>query len=299
MRLFLELFLLTAEAGQQFLRLLSPMPHFGLLHNLPLDLLRHVLQFLPLLDLASFDQSLNHKYRPCYLAAIDGLELFDINFYLTSDLIHWLISRGVLIKSIPGSTDDANLLELIDYSRNTLKSINLSHSRLSDEIMISSLAICPNLTSINFRACIRLTDHGLQVLLDCRRNIQQLNLSRCCLITRESTKILAEYGSELQDLNLSCLQWLGDEEVKALLEGCPHLQNINLSSTQITINSVIAIIQKYPNLKSLILTGCSRVSSDANKILLRSIYHRQIISEDPSDILLGVIQLNTAFSSGS
>lgn len=281
-----------------FSAIMPLMSAFSFVQHLPIDLLRLCLQYLPLTDVAIFDHAiLSHKYRPTFLAAIEGLELFDINFYLTSDLIQWLMTRGVLIKSIPLSSSDANLLELINYSHSSLKSIDLSHSRLSDDLISAFLSMCPNLVSINFH-CSHLTDYGLRSLLEVKRNLQHLNLSGCTKITSDSLQILAQYGSALRNLNLSSLRWMTDAELLIILDGCPQIQDINVSSTYITIDSIVAIIQRYPMLNSLIFSGCARVTRDATKLLLRSVYSRQIMSKDPSIQLQGVLQLNNAFSSG-
>jgi hypothetical protein len=266
--------------------------------DLPLDLLRLCLQNLSILDVAIFDLSiLNREYRSTFLFALKGLELLEMNFYLTSELMQWLMRRGVLVRNIPLAIENSNLFDLIEYSRETLRSINLSHSRISDDLLLAFLTNCPRLTSIDLRSCPRLTDQGIQSFLAHKSNLRHLNLAGCDRLTAVSIQAIAESCPELQELNLSCLQSVTDTEVAQVISGCRHLLKLNLSSTAITADSVTAVINAYPGLLSLNILRCPRVAG-RGILLMRSLYYRQIMSPDPVLQLNGTLQLSFACSTG-
>jgi hypothetical protein len=229
---------------------------------------------------------------------LGGVELFDMNFYLTSELIQWLMRRGVLVRNIPVAIEDSNLFDLIEYSRETLRSINLSHSQISDDLLAAFLGECPRLTSIDLRSCHQLTDRGIQSLVAQKKNLRQLNLGGCGRLTADSIRAISESCPELQELNLSSLQSITDKEVVLLISGCPYLLKLNLSSTAITTDSVSAVISAYPHLMSLIITRCPRVANRGAVLLMRSVFYRQIMSSDPGLQLVGTLQLGNACSAG-
>jgi hypothetical protein len=270
------------------------------LADLPLDLLRLCLQNLSLLEVVTFDFAiLNHEFRDYYLCAISGLELLDINFYLSPELIHWIMARGVLVKDIPIANDSTHLLDLIEYSQHSLRSINLSHTRIVEDVLIAFLNECSNLVSINLRSCSELTDGGVQSLCEAKRNLQNLNISKCPQLTSGSIVAIAECCPQLQDLNISSLHFVSDEEVKWILQGCSKLRKINLSSTKITNASVEAAIQSCPQLQSMSFLHCERVTNEAFRLLISQVFYPLVLSSDPADQLLGTLQLGNFFATGA
>ncbi|KAI3816774.1 hypothetical protein L1987_16478 [Smallanthus sonchifolius] len=160
---------------------------------------------------------------------------------------------------------------------------------IGDAGIVSLATSCKNLTFLNLKGCIRVTDESLKPIGE--SGIRNLNLEGCYLITDLGLKYLAngdlknslqhliltecdrisDHGVihlkqmvHLTELNLSkCGVHVTDPVMVALLSHLPNIEILDLSwLINVTDISLLVIGSKCLNLKEIYLSGCEAITAE-------------------------------------
>ncbi|KAF2069669.1 hypothetical protein CYY_009017 [Polysphondylium violaceum] len=100
------------------------------------------------------------------------------------------------------------------------------------------------------------------------QTIKSIDLSGLSRITDISIQILHRY-TNLESLNLSFCTGISNDFIRPLSSKASHINSLNLYFTNTNDNTLHAIANAYPNLKSLLIGGCSSVTEAGLKHLLK------------------------------
>lgn len=143
------------------------------------------------------------------------------------------------------------LCELINHSKDTLKSINLESAKKVDiGLIIDTLKVhCPQLTDINFTEH-DLTDELILPLIRLSPHLCFVNLSQCTKITDKTIRALASHCLKLTRVDVSGS--LMSDECLGLLAELPHLVDINITGcASVTNKGIVSFCARKRELLSL------------------------------------------------
>lgn len=213
------------------------------LENLPLDVLRLILQHLSPETLATLDLAiLSHSLRQgSYLPASHGLVLpYEIIVSQppspASHCIHWLIQRHILATQLVFlSSLQSSSAQLIHHSRCVLKSLTLSPETGSPTCNDFSLGVghCPLLTSLSLVRCSSISEETLSGFLLENPQLERLTIRDMNHLTPECGAAIAKCP-HLRSLSLSGNRWVSEGVVELLVGARPRL----LTSLDVTLTSV-------------------------------------------------------------
>jgi hypothetical protein len=266
----------------------------------PLDLLRLVIQYLPIKDILAFNKAYQKNQFSKYLTlACSGLLVYDGKLKRTQTLI-WVVSSGLLFQELAIYPNKLSL-ELIPKSRHTLTSIDFSDTPVTSKV-IPELIQCPQLTAVNFSHCSEITTSDITSLLSSRSNWRSINIS-CCDVDPSA---LASAGSlaQLRHLNISSNDWVTDETVALIARECPNLLTIDISYTNINGNDAVRdLLLNCGELQSFQSNGVWSLTSETRMLVFATICHRQLYSSDPeqnlkaTETFLDLVEHGECFSS--
>lgn len=125
--------------------------------------------------------------------------------------------------------EDSFLISVSSAWKTTLRSIDLSRSRLFSNVGLSNLVTnCTGLVEINLSNGVALTDSAMKVLAEAK-NLEKLWLSRCKSITDMGIGCVAV---GCRKLKLLCLNWclqITDLGVGLIATKCKELRSLDLS----------------------------------------------------------------------
>ena len=157
-----------------------------------------------------------------------------------------IMSKQLQTLDLSGIKDinEAFFLQIIEQSGKTLKSLNLSNSKISGDKLVEYNGPLSCLEKLELKGCRRLTDTGLQQILKlCGKTVRSLNLAGTN-ITGESLVGYSGVLACLEDLNLSLCQ-ITDEGLLQIFKVCGKtLRNLDLAYTkQITDRGFLQIFK--------------------------------------------------------
>ena len=268
----------------------------------PLDLLRLLIQYLPILDIVAFNQAFQHNDFSRYLqVACAGLLVYDGQLKYAKD-ITWIVSSGLRFQELSHPTPtvpqrnqkfqevaiyphpDQLFQILIQQSQDTLTSIDFSSSRVHSEV-IPDLLQCPKLTSVNFSDCSTTTS-ALASLFSSHPNLRSINISR--LPVDDSLLQSVASLSQLRHLDISSNRWVNDGTIALIARECPRLQSIDISYTNIGGNiAVRELLLNCGELLSFQYWGISSLNDGTYMLIYATVCRRQLHSNDPRQNLIG------------
>ena len=157
-------------------------------------------------------------------------------------------------------------LQILEQCGNTLKSLTLENSNITDEILIKYKGTLPSLENLKMTDC-ELTNKGLlQILQLCGSTLRSLDISR----TNITGENLSEYKGTLpclQNLKLSSSRQLTDKGLLQILQLCGStLRSLDISVTNITGENLSEYKGTLPCLNTLDMSNCEQLT---NKGLLQ------------------------------
>ncbi|ESR45203.1 F-box/LRR-repeat protein 3 [Citrus sinensis] len=161
----------------------------------------------------------------------------------------------------PRANDDA--LSIVSSSpwKLTLRSINLSRSRLFTKVGLSSLAVnCRFLTEIDLSNGTEMGDAAAAAIAEAK-NLERLWLARCKLITDLG---IGRIAACCRKLKLLCLKWcirVTDLGVELVALKCQEIRTLDLSYLPITEKCLPPVV-KLQYLEDLVLEGCHGIDDD-------------------------------------
>lgn len=164
--------------------------------------------------------------------------------------------------------DDAALTQIAS-SRSSLRSINLSRSRLFTHNGLSSLvANCAGLVEIDLSNRAELTDTAAAAIAEAK-NLERLSLARCKMITDMGIGCVAVGCKKLRFINLKWCLRVSDLGVGLIAMKCKQIRAMDLSYVPITEKCLPPILE-LEHLEDLVLEGCPGIDDDGLATLKHS-----------------------------
>ena len=195
-----------------------------------------------------------------------------------------IMSKQLQTLDLSGIKDinEAFFLQIIEQSGKTLKSLNLSNSKISGDKLVEYNGALSCLEKLELELCRRLTNTGLkQILKLCGKTLISLNLRYCQIADEGLLQIFKVCGKTLRNLNLAithvteeslvgysgtlaCLENLdlsscpiSDEGLLQIFKVCGKtLRNLNLAYTNVTGESLVGYSGTLACLENLDLRSC-------------------------------------------
>ncbi|KAK4606805.1 hypothetical protein RGQ29_000871 [Quercus rubra] len=183
---------------------------------------------------------------------------------LSSDLVLRTLKRYRFVSELDLSlcprVDDAALTQIAS-SRSSLRSINLSRSRLFTHNGLSSLvANCAGLVEIDLSNRAELTDMAAAAIAEAK-NLERLSLLRCKMITDMGIGCVAVGCKKLRFINLKWCLRVSDLGVGLIAMKCKQIRAMDLSYVPITEKCLPPILE-LEHLEDLVLEGCPGIDDD-------------------------------------
>ena len=168
-----------------------------------------------------------------------------------------------------GHLTDAGLLQILQLSGSTLRSLDLQWTNTTGESLSEKKRTLPCLENLNMSCCNQLTNKGLlQILQLCGSTLRSLDIS----ITNITGENLSEYKGTLpclENLNISCCNQLTNKGLLQILQLCGStLRSLDISDTAITGENLSELKGTLSCLDNLGMSSCNKVT---NKGLLQII----------------------------
>lgn len=141
-----------------------------------------------------------------------------------------------------------------------LESLDVGNTSLSDEGLRKLLKKCPNLKKLELAYCKKISDdwiNDLELPL-----LESLDVSNTSLITHEGLKKLLKKCPNLKILDLSYCKKISDDWINDLEVPLPNLESLDIGGASLTDQGLSQLSKKYPNLKTLRLYNCKKISGN-------------------------------------
>ncbi|XP_033753848.1 F-box/LRR-repeat protein 2-like [Pecten maximus] len=191
--------------------------------RLPVEVVAHMMRFLSVSD----RKEAALVNRSWYEASLDPILQDDIVLHfhaLTSNERTPHLTRRNLPHLIVDEFDNSLsskivLLKSCEQLSQSLQSLSLKSSNITESTFVELLSHCTNLVSLNLSCCNSLFMSG---------NLLEMN--------GDMQKLRSVLGS-VQHLDLSAIRYLSDSTFNRIVTVCPNLTSLSLGSVQITFNS--------------------------------------------------------------
>ena len=185
-----------------------------------------------------------------------------------------------------GHLTDAGLLQILQLSGSTLRSLDLQWTNTTGESLSEKKRTLPCLENLNMSCCNQLTNKGLlQILQLCGSTLRSLDIS----ITNITGENLSEYKGTLpclENLNISCCNQLTNKGLLQILQLCGStLRSLDISDTAITGENLSELKGTLSCLDNLGMSSCNKVT---NKGLLQII---QLCGSTLRSLVIGVTNI--------
>ncbi|CAM9275298.1 unnamed protein product, partial [Discosporangium mesarthrocarpum] len=149
----------------------------------------------------------------------------------------------------------------------SIHTVNLSRTKITDEMMEVFTSRLFSLRTINLASCNQLSNLGVRALAtSCRATLTSVDLSDCPRLNSEAVAYIGGtigFGSScdlLQSLSLAQCKGMSDHALRALAQGCKNLRFLSLSGCdQVTTKGVKVLARGCPRLAVLNLYQCMKV----------------------------------------
>ncbi|RHZ63526.1 hypothetical protein Glove_329g21 [Diversispora epigaea] len=212
------------------------------------------------------------------------------------NLIHLNVfnNRGLTDHSISKLAKACNKLQYLEISWSgdvTDKSIykiarscySLKHLGIGGgKSCITDKSICeisrfnPNIQSLNFNNCEKLTDATIHTLVGSYPDLRELDLSNCERITDIGIRQIAQCRN-LEHLALNSLEFINDKTICIIVQSCPNIRYLNLEFCYVTDTVVEAIAQSCRNMEYLNIYGSESITdSSISKMVKKCSYIQEL-----------------------
>lgn len=247
--------------------------------SLPTELLRMILQYLPLQDICKMDTAVtNHDMRPEFLAVLAGMTIIEYKSPSSpsKDSQKWLLLRDIYplqLSYIKCSVQFPLLLRC----KEVLTSLQLIRP------LSKALPNFPSLRTLKINNlsndCIR----SLTILLSNNPQLEYLELSTEAPFDLS----LLRFTPYLKGLTLSQNKWLNDRTLSPLLGLIRNLQYIDLTETQVhSYDTFRNLIKSCPDLHYISFGGS--LSIEVRVLCYQSVVYPSLACADLEANLLGL-----------
>lgn len=136
-----------------------------------------------------------------------------------------------------------------------IKTLNVSHTPISDSAVKLLTTKCPNLTSIDLSGCLEVTDVSLSFLAQNCKTLQDLNLNGCPKIGDTGVQLIAqEVKGHLLSLDMNDCPLISDKALMYLGYYCENLACLRLKNTHVSVGVLAKLLPRI-HLKELNVQG--------------------------------------------
>jgi hypothetical protein len=268
------------------------MPGFELLSP---EIFRMILQHLDYpKDIIRLDNALsNHKLRPLYLQAIEGMIISDTAEFRQDQTRRsaWIINKKILplIVTVRGWN---NFCALFFLSRSNLMihTLELSYCDPLPDSIFLTLGLFPSLTTLVLYELKRIScSVSFLRFLSLNSQLRSLTLSAIKTPAVAVISGISQSCPNLTYLNVSENQWFGDECVSLLTKGnLQNLEQIYIFSTSVREHdSIVNLVKTFPHLKELLVPSCE-LSYETSIFIMNELVLPALRSNDREDQLRGI-----------
>lgn len=130
----------------------------------------------------------------------------------------------------------------------SLESINIYYcEQLTSDSLIAIGEYCHDLTKLIIRGNLKLTDAGVQAVVQKNRKLETIYLSYCPLLTDATLVAIAEHCPYLKGFSVTNALDITDNGIKQLVISARYLEGIDISSCQLLTNTSLEHIGNYCN----------------------------------------------------
>ncbi|RHZ87265.1 hypothetical protein Glove_38g73 [Diversispora epigaea] len=168
-----------------------------------------------------------------------------------------------------GDITDRSIYE-IARSCHGLRHLGISGGKncITDKSIREITRFNPNIQSLNFNYCKKLTDSTIYTLVGSYPDLRKLNLSDCEEISNIGIRQIARCHN-LEHLALNSLEFLNDETICIIVQSCPNIRYLNLEFCCVTDTAVEAIAQSCRNMEYLNLYGSESITDKSISKLVK------------------------------
>jgi hypothetical protein len=164
-----------------------------------------------------------------------------------------------------------------------LKDINLKNVTLN-QADVHALGQCSNVKKFTLFGCLFPPTFEMALsILQHLNSLEYLDLHGGWF-SMSAVDVLIRCCRSVKSIRLSMVQGMGDDEVFCLVQGCHALRSLSLTSVNITNESVRMLMNDHPQIPSIGITDCVRVSWINVLEMLRKITIPQIFMNDNPEI---------------
>ncbi|CAG8646671.1 4210_t:CDS:1 [Paraglomus brasilianum] len=176
-----------------------------------------------------------------------------------------------------GNITDKSIYE-IARSCYCLRHLGISGGKscISDKSIREITRFNPNIQSLNFNNCEKLTDATIHALVDSYPDLRKLDLRDCNKVTDIGIRQIAQCLN-LEHLALNSLGFINDETICIIAQSCPNISYFNLEFCHVTDTAVEAIAQSCHRLEYLNIYGSKSINdSSISKIAKNCSYIQEL-----------------------
>ena len=183
---------------------------------------------------------------------------FPDNFKIVSKQLQTL---ELTCKISDTNIDDVWFLQILEQCGSILKSLNLSNSKITGEILINYNATLTCLQNLNMSNCKLLTDNGLLNILQlCGSTLRSLDIEG----TQVNGDLLSEYNGtlpHLKNLNMRNCKQLGSSGLLKMLQLCGStLRSFDIGLTHMGKDYLSEYKGTLPCLENLKMKDCYKLT---------------------------------------
>jgi hypothetical protein len=193
------------------------------------------------------------KNNSAHLKRIESLDLFKHQIRSWRiNLVCEYFSHIQELKWISSSTVKTKAIKKFEKFT-SLKSLDLSDTKINNKCLKIITRHCPGLKQINLDHCRKLKDTGIEALVKGCPQLESINLSACNRLTNNSLHSIAKNCPNLKEIIFFDNHKVDNDGFMQIFSYCQKLQKIWCD--QMTNAALMRAAQNCPNLKSLYLDG--------------------------------------------
>jgi hypothetical protein len=182
---------------------------------------------------------------------------------------NWYLSRRIPITHLVVEGVESCPKGLISMNSQSLRELTCIEIPLDKED-VSALSQCLNLTKVQISDCGFPSNFEIGSIFQNLTSLDELHL-RHDSVSRTTIDILSRCCRSVRFLSLLFMTGVGDGELRCLLGGCHSLCSLKMYYLDITDESVPVLIKHQPQILSIGLSVCERLSWDSVITLLTEI----------------------------
>ena len=129
----------------------------------------------------AFNSRLQDKDINTFSLMFPNMQLLDLTYchYISQEGVDILLNRCRKIRHLYFAFIPLDKPFSINFEASSLEVLNLSHSRIDDEVLYDISKICPRLLQLNLKRCYKVTEKGVRLVVENCTHLREINLQHC------------------------------------------------------------------------------------------------------------------------